>query len=377
MLDARTAGKVRSLLDFGDGMRPKRSRRCRNYETKMEAGKRYQIDLMSTAFDSFLEIQNEHGQLLSSDDDSGGQLNSRLNFQPPQTATYRLLVGPLGGNFTGAFHLRVEELSPPKAQPIRTVPAGGIVTIDSLITAGDAMHPQRQLRTKIFPVELKKSQAYEIEANSPAIDVLIEGFDEANRSQGFSSSLRVVQRSAKLRITPVKDGVMQLWVSSMNLNETGAFKLVIRDPNAKEPGKEPEKQPVKIEPPIKKAAKASEKLTFDPMRVAKFTGKVPAAQENVFEAPALILAVELEQNRQYELSVLTETGKAIAWVKRPEGGVALAMASSAVTKKTPRRFTVPATGEYYVTITPTIRNNATDFTLILRDMTDLPAQKTP
>jgi hypothetical protein len=373
LLDANGRGEVRAALDFADGTQPNRFRRCRIYEVKLEAGKSYQIDLMSTIFDSFLDIHNEQGQSLAADDDSGGGLNSRIRFQPPQTATYQLFVGPLGGNETGAFHLRVEELTPPKAQPVRSVPPNGSLTIDAQITAADALHPQRQLRTKIFPIEMKKQMAYEIEATSALMDVLVEGFDDANRTQGFSSSLRVIQRPAKLRITPEKDGVFNVWVSSMNLNETGGFQLVIRDPNAKEPAKQPVQPPMKLDPPANKgAAKATEKLTFDAMRIAKFEGKMPAVQEGVFEPPAVILSVALEQNKQYDLSVQTENGKAIAWVKRPEGGVSYAMASSAISKKTPRRFTVPMTGEYYITVTPTIRNNAGDFTLILRDITDMP-----
>lgn len=373
VLDANGRGEVHSVLDVRDGNQVGRLRRCRIYEARLEAGKSYQLDLISAAFDSFLEVQSEQGQALAADDDGGGGLNSRIRFQPPRTENYRLLVGPLAGNQTGAFHLRVEELSPPKAEPVRTAPPNGTLTINALITAGDALHPERQLRTKIFPVEMKKDVAYEIDANSAFMDVLVEGFDDANRTQGFASSLRAIQRPAKLRITPEKDGVMKLWVSSMNVNETGAFQLVVRDANAKEPGKEPAKEPVKADPPVKKAtAKATEKLTFDAMRVAKLTAKMPAPQQGVFEAPAVVLSVQLEQNKQYDLSVQTETGKAIAWVKRPEGGVSYAMASSAITKKTPRRFTVPMSGEYYITVTPTIRNNSDDFTLVLRDITDLP-----
>ncbi|MBX9679399.1 MAG: hypothetical protein K2X38_11605 [Gemmataceae bacterium] len=235
VLDANGRGEIRSVLDLGDGTQRERLRRCRIYETKLEAGKSYQLDLMSAAFDAFLEVQSEQGQMLAADDDSGGGLNSRIRFQPPRTENYRLMVGPLGGNQTGAFHLRVEELSPPKAEPVRTAPPNGSLTINSLITAGDALHPQRQLRTKIFPIEMKKDVAYEIDANSAFMDVLVEGFDDANRTQGFASSLRAIQRPAKLRITPEKDGVMKLWISSMNVNETGAFQLIVRDPNAKGP----------------------------------------------------------------------------------------------------------------------------------------------
>lgn len=77
------------------------------YTIKMHAGTTYVIDMTSTAFDSYLHLEDSTGRHLMGDDDSGGSLNSRITFACPLTDTYRITATSLGGGQTGPFTLKV------------------------------------------------------------------------------------------------------------------------------------------------------------------------------------------------------------------------------------------------------------------------------
>lgn len=75
---------------------------------EFKAGKVYVIDLVSKQFDTFLLLQHENGALIAQDDDSGGNLNSRIRFQPTASGRYRLVVSTFNGQM-GDFVLRATE----------------------------------------------------------------------------------------------------------------------------------------------------------------------------------------------------------------------------------------------------------------------------
>jgi hypothetical protein len=85
------------------------SAKNQNYEVKMAAGKTYQIDLKSKDFDAFLLLKDANGKMLAEDDDSGGELDSRIVFRAPVSGTYQIVASSLGMEGTGAFVLEVRE----------------------------------------------------------------------------------------------------------------------------------------------------------------------------------------------------------------------------------------------------------------------------
>lgn len=73
------------------------------HQVRLEAGKKYVIDLVSKDFDCILRVENPSGQQLAWDDDGGEGLNSRLTFAPPAAGVYRLIATCLDsrpGNYT-------------------------------------------------------------------------------------------------------------------------------------------------------------------------------------------------------------------------------------------------------------------------------------
>lgn len=68
-------------------------------------GQAVTIRMSSTAFDTFLFLQNPAGEVVAQDDDSGGALNSRLVFTLPSTGTWTVLANSFDPNRFGPYLL--------------------------------------------------------------------------------------------------------------------------------------------------------------------------------------------------------------------------------------------------------------------------------
>lgn len=72
-----------------------------------QAGEMVTLEVTSTDFDAYAVIQDQNGNVLSRDDDSGGNLNARIVFTLPYTGNYRMLANTLRVGATGAYSLSV------------------------------------------------------------------------------------------------------------------------------------------------------------------------------------------------------------------------------------------------------------------------------
>jgi hypothetical protein len=77
---------------------------------KMKKDQTFQIDLVSGAFDAFLRVEDESGKQLAMDDDSGGNLNSRIYFKAPKDGSYRLIATSFDGK-AGPYTLTAKAAS--------------------------------------------------------------------------------------------------------------------------------------------------------------------------------------------------------------------------------------------------------------------------
>ncbi len=75
------------------------------FNVKLEAGRTYQFDNMSTAFDAYLYLIDPDGEVLAEDDDGGEGTNSRIVHRVTRGGIYRLVATSLGGARSGAFSL--------------------------------------------------------------------------------------------------------------------------------------------------------------------------------------------------------------------------------------------------------------------------------
>jgi hypothetical protein len=82
---------------------------ARVFVVRMVKGNTYQIDMTSDDFDAFLFLTDANGQQLDMDDDSGGNLNSQIQFTAPEDGLYRIAATSYDGDETGPYTLRIEQ----------------------------------------------------------------------------------------------------------------------------------------------------------------------------------------------------------------------------------------------------------------------------
>ena len=70
-----------------------------------QAGERLEVHMMSSAFDSYLQLWDEFETVFAEDDDSGGGLNSMLNFVAPADGQYVIVANSVGEDATGAYNI--------------------------------------------------------------------------------------------------------------------------------------------------------------------------------------------------------------------------------------------------------------------------------
>ena len=90
-------------------------RKHKLFIVEMEAGKTYQIDMVSTAFDSYLFFESPDNKLLAQDDDSNGYPDARIIHKTTQTGKFRVIASHfgnpgVGGQFT--ITIRVTDGTP-------------------------------------------------------------------------------------------------------------------------------------------------------------------------------------------------------------------------------------------------------------------------
>lgn len=75
----------------------------------MAAGTRYTIDLVKTSeYDPYLRLLDPKGNQIDEDDDSGGDLNSRIIFNCTKDGDYKIVCTTFGANMYGGYTLTVK-----------------------------------------------------------------------------------------------------------------------------------------------------------------------------------------------------------------------------------------------------------------------------
>ena len=71
------------------------------------AGQRLVVTMESGPVDTYLRILGRHGDILESDDDSGSETNSRIEFEAPYTGQYIVIATSYSSGETGSYRIRV------------------------------------------------------------------------------------------------------------------------------------------------------------------------------------------------------------------------------------------------------------------------------
>ncbi|MAU09578.1 MAG: hypothetical protein CL607_07145 [Anaerolineaceae bacterium] len=81
------------------------------YPLPMQQGDAVTLTARSEAFDTYLEVRDNAGNILAEDDDGAGGLDSQLTFVAAQTATYSVTISAAFGDPSGPYSIEVENVS--------------------------------------------------------------------------------------------------------------------------------------------------------------------------------------------------------------------------------------------------------------------------
>lgn len=78
------------------------------FDVELKADTTYQIDMKSGDVDAFLTLESPDGKRLAFNDDFGGSLDSRIEYRPTASGTYRIIATSLSKRETGNFSLTIQ-----------------------------------------------------------------------------------------------------------------------------------------------------------------------------------------------------------------------------------------------------------------------------
>ncbi len=149
-----------------------------DHRVTMRAGQRVRISATGTGIDTMLQVYpaGAAGEPLAMDDDSGGELNPRLQFTPPGDGEYVVRVLAYSAGSTGAYSVRVEPMAPlppPVTAHSDTVTTTGTWRIfQGALAAGDPENEERHFDD--YRITVAEGAHVMIQLDSAEFDPLVQ-----------------------------------------------------------------------------------------------------------------------------------------------------------------------------------------------------------
>ncbi len=196
-----------------DGVLP--ATNAATYTFEGQEGQSVTITVMSSEFDPFVTLTQSDGQTLTSDDDSAGSLNARIEaFTLPETGRYNIVVSRVAGSGTGSFTL---ELS------------GGVEPSDTVtITPGSVEGALTSDQpAAIYFFEGQAGESVTIVATSAEFDVFLTlSGSDGNVLVSDDDSAGNLNARIENFVLPIDDSYM-ITVSSFAEGVSGSFTLIL------------------------------------------------------------------------------------------------------------------------------------------------------
>ena len=195
------------------------------HETGFEAGKTYQIDVVSKeplkgnvfTFDPVVVMQDGDGKQLGFDDDKGGNRNARMIVTAAKTQSYKIMVGAIIGQ--GAYTVIVTPLG--SSSSTVEVPANGLNLpgrLDGLTK--EVIHELKLQAGKTYVIDMTTQ-------NPQAIDPLLI-LEDAAGTKVAEDDDGGGNRDARITFTARVDGTYQLVATSYGQQGRGDYGLTVR-----------------------------------------------------------------------------------------------------------------------------------------------------
>jgi pre-peptidase len=217
--------QINNILSDADGKDPKLQKPAKKYGVHLTKDKTYIIDLVSDDkdFDPYLRLLDRNGKELAEDDDSGGDLNSRIIYSPTQTGEHDVVVTTFDGQ-VGKFSLKVTEYTLKGEAKARNVGDNGLNITDSIAQNNTSRLGKL---ARVYSINVKAGQTYTIDLISQDIDPYLYLFNGNSKllaqddDSGGDLNSRIVIRATQ-------DGVFHIVATSLGGDETGEFNLRVR-----------------------------------------------------------------------------------------------------------------------------------------------------
>jgi hypothetical protein len=205
---------------------------CRAYSVRLEEGKTYQVDLVSTDFDAYLYLLGPDGKELARDDDSGGDLHARIIYPVKATGTYRIQACSLGPQGAGKYFLVIQERPPQLdlAKALILPWLNGQAKATGKLAASD---PRVQGKAcKAYAVQLQESKTYRINLVSDDFDayLFLLGPDRKLLAQDDDSGGDL---NARLAYTARATGTFYILACSLGDPGDGNYALTVTESTEK------------------------------------------------------------------------------------------------------------------------------------------------
>jgi hypothetical protein len=184
---------------------------------------RARLNLTSSAFDTYLELVDaETGRLIMKDDDSGSDLNARINYKPVPGVSYIVRATSAVAESTGSYTI---------SSTVEALPTIGVPTNNSgSLTTGDELDPKYPLNYKddYKLINLTPGQVVTVNMNTFNFDAylfLLDGVDETLViAEDDSSGVGGVD-NARITFTVQAGRSYTIRASSYFEDETGSYQL--------------------------------------------------------------------------------------------------------------------------------------------------------
>jgi len=195
------------------------------WELTAEAGQRVSIILESTDFDAYLYLNGPGLPEILTDDDGGGDLNSRIDVTLPTSGPYTVVASALGAGEFGAYIIRVEEATPLDELPIE----GGMIGL------GETVEGQISFDAPVI-LEGRPGQVWGVDAAAgqrAVIDLRSDAFDTYLYVVGpgiiepLSDDDGGDDQNSQLTVTFPESGTYRVIASAYSPDSTGSFTLTV------------------------------------------------------------------------------------------------------------------------------------------------------
>ena len=106
------------------------------FSITLESTQTYQFDLIGNSLsDPQLNLRDQSGSVISSNDDIGSELNSRITYRPDVSANYFLDAGSYGNLYTGSYTLSAINLAAPTNDGTATFIINGTPLVNETLSA--------------------------------------------------------------------------------------------------------------------------------------------------------------------------------------------------------------------------------------------------